>query len=157
MTSEITIEPARTSDFLAVAALDRLAWPVRLDEFIPDGEHVWRLWCEYATVLVARDLHSGLGDCLDIAGALLMFPGRRGEELLHKIMVHPDRRGRGIGSQLMQAALAGAETEVLLTVNPDNLAAVKLYENFGFRIRERVEGFYRPHEHRYLMVYSPTR
>jgi phosphinothricin acetyltransferase len=153
----VTIESARTNDFLAVAALDRIAWPIRPDEFIPDGEHVWRLWCEYATVLVARDLQGGLGDCRNVAGALLMFPGRRGEELLHKIMVHPDRRGRGIGSQLMKSALVDARTDVLLTVNPANAAAVKLYENFGFRIRERIDGFYRPHEHRYVMVYSPKR
>ena len=53
------------------------------------------------------------------------------------------------------AALAEARSDVLLTVNPLNQAAVKLYENFGYRIRERVEGYYRPHEHRYVMVYSP--
>jgi hypothetical protein len=36
----IIIEPARASDYLQVAALDRLAWPVVPDVFIPDGEHI---------------------------------------------------------------------------------------------------------------------
>ncbi len=149
------IEPARNSDFLAIAGLDRIAWG---DEtFIVDGEHIWRVWCEYATLLVARRPsgsppleHSG-----DIAGAVVMFPTKTTELVLHKIMVHPDCRGQGVGSDLMRAALAEARADVLLTVNPQNAAAVKLYENFGYRIRERVEGFYRPHEHRYVMVYSP--
>jgi ribosomal protein S18 acetylase RimI-like enzyme len=150
----MTIEPARTTDFLSIAALDRIAWG---DEtFIVDGEHIWRVWCEYATLLVARQpagapqlTHSG-----DIAGAVVMFPTKTTELVLHKIMVHPDCRGQGIGSDLMRAALAEATADVLLTVNPQNATAVKLYENFGYRIREHVEGFYRPHEHRYVMVYE---
>jgi hypothetical protein len=48
------IEAARPEDFLHVAALDRIAWPVLPDTFIPDGEHIWRVWCEHANVLVAR-------------------------------------------------------------------------------------------------------
>lgn len=154
--SNVLIEPATPGDFLSVAALDRIAWPVRPDEFIPDGEHIWRVWVEYARVLVAR-LTDGrrLGESAAIAGALVMFPTRQGETFLHKIMVHPECRSQGIGSQLMRAALAEARTNVLLTVNPENHAAVKLYENFGYRVRELVPGYYRPHEHRCIMVYSP--
>lgn len=152
----MNIEPARTSDFLAIAALDRIAWA---DGFIVDGEHIWRLWCEYATLLVARQPPDAtpLPQSGDIAGAVVVFPTHCEELILHKIMVHPDCRGQGIGADLMRAALATADADVLLTVNPQNSAAVKLYENLGFRIREHVEGFYRSHEHRYLMVYSPRR
>jgi ribosomal protein S18 acetylase RimI-like enzyme len=72
-------------------------------------------------------------------------------------MVHPDCRGEGLGSALMQAALSRAVTDVLLTVDPENAPAVQLYRNFGFDIRERVAGYYRPHEDRYVMVYSARR
>lgn len=148
------IEQARTTDFLAVAALDRIAWPATPETFIPDGEHVWRVWAEHATVLVARTTDEvQLRETGDICGAVVMFPSDTGETFLHKIMVHPDCRGEGLGSALMQAALSRAETDVLLTVDPENAPAVQLYRNFGFDVRERVTGYYRPHEDRYVMVY----
>lgn len=148
------IKQARPENFLEIAALDRNAWPEEPDTFIPDGEHAWRLWSEYATVLIAE-----FGDedhRHTIAGALLMFPTNTEETFLHKIMVHPDFRGQGIGSALMKQALQAAKSVVLLTVNPDNAPAVRLYESFGFRTRTRIEGYYRPHEHRLLMEYLPA-
>ena len=151
----VTIEPARTTDYLQIAALDRIAWPVVPDVFIPDGEHIWRVWSDTATLLVARivDGSPPLSDSIDIAGALVQFPTKRGELFLHKVMVHPDCRGAGVGTQLMQAALSQASQPVLLTVDPNNKPAVHLYEQLGFRVREHIRGFYRPHEDRYLMIY----
>lgn len=148
------IEPARTSDFLDVAALDRVAWGGPNDTFIPDGEHVWRVWCEYATVLVARGSESdSTTDSDGLAGALVMFPTTDGRNFLHKVMVDPRSRGQGIGTELMEAALAQAEAPVLLTVDPENQRAVRLYEKFGFEISKTVQGYYRPQEDRLLMVY----
>ncbi len=37
----IRIESAQATDYLNVAALDRLASPIVLDVFIPDGAHIW--------------------------------------------------------------------------------------------------------------------
>jgi [ribosomal protein S18]-alanine N-acetyltransferase len=147
------IKQARPEDFLEIAALDRIAWPEEPDTFIPDGEHAWRLWCEYATVMIATVADEN--HQLKLAGALLMFPTSSGETFLHKIMVHPDFRGAGIGSALMKQALQTANEVVLLTVNPENTPAVRLYESFGFQIRTRIEGYYRPHEHRLLMEFKP--
>ena len=153
----IRIEPAQATDYLNVAALDRIAWPIVPDVFIPDGEHIWRVWSDTATLLVARRIaEPALQASHDIAGALVQFPTKGGELFLHKIMVHPDCRGTGIGTELMQAALAQADVPVLLTVDPNNAPAVKLYQSLGFTIREHIHGFYRPHEDRYLMVFVPT-
>lgn len=148
------IKLAQPGHFLDVAALDRIAWPEEPDTYIPDGEHAWRLWCEYATVLIS--VESELDQRERVTGALLMFPTNTSEIFLHKIMVHPDYRGKGIGSALMQQALQDAQDVVLLTVNPENTPAVKLYESFGFNVRTRVEGYYRPHEHRLIMEFQPT-
>lgn len=142
---------AKPGDFLNIAALDRIAWADSGSQFIPDGEHVWRVWCEYATVLVVRSPDQPLRETGDIAGALVMFPTEKREQFLHKIMVHPDCRGRGLGTILMNAGLQRASVPVLLTVNPENLAAIRVYEKSGYRIRERVDGYYRSHEHRYIM------
>ena len=144
------VESARPQDFLNVAALDRISWFDSGSNFIPDGEHVWRLWCEYATVLVIR-ADRDLPESGDIAAAAVMFPTDRPEQILHKIMVHTECRGKGLGTELMQAVLKRATVPVLLTVNPENIAAIRVYEKSGYRIRERVDGYYRAHEHRYIM------
>jgi len=154
-----TIEPATDRDYLHVAALDRISWPIAPDLFIPDGEHIWRIWCDMATLLVARQSEGSdsLSESGDIAGALVMFPTHSSELCLHKIMVHPDRQSAGIGTQLMQAGLAQATAPVLLTVDPSNEPAIMLYRNFGFAIRERINGYYRPHEDRLIMVHQGLR
>ena len=150
-----SIETATDRDYLNVAALDRISWPIAPDLFIPDGEHIWRIWCDAATLLVARRPRGSepLPESGEIAGALVMFPTNTAELCLHKIMVHSQCRGEGIGSELMQAGLAMATAPVFLTVDPGNDAAVSLYQNFGFTIRSRVDGFYRPHEDRLIMVH----
>ena len=152
-----TIAPARPDEFLHVAALDRLAWPAMPETFIPDGEHIWRIWCDFATLLFARldDENAALPETGRIAGGLVMFPTKQRELCLHKIMVHPECRGGGIGSALMRRALEIADAPVLLTVDPDNDSAVALYHKFGFEVRERIDGYYRPHEDRLMMVFMP--
>ena len=153
---EFEIEVARSSDFLKIAALDRIAWPSMPETYIPDGEHIWRVWSDHAVLLVARVKSRGpLTASEDIAGALVMFPTKGQELFLHKIMVHPICRGQGIGSALMTSALSGTSAPVLLSVDPQNSPAVKLYEQMGFVTRERINGYYRPHEDRLIMQFTP--
>lgn len=151
------VQVARFEDFSAIAALDRVAWGE--ETFIPDGEHVWRVWCEHATVLVIRNPDHTRGprraDDDDVAAALVMFPTHDGRLFLHKIMVDPHHRGQGMGTALMAAALEQVAAPVLLTVDPNNEAAIELYRRYGFAVDHYVEGYYRPHEHRYVMIYRP--
>lgn len=55
---------------------------------------------------------------------------------LHRVIVHPDVRGRGVGGSLVRAGLewAGAlgARRMLLEVRPDNQPAVALYRQLGF-------------------------
>ena len=55
------------------------------------------------------------------------------------VYVIPEYRGQGISKMLMQALLDELKTnsnitKLKLTVNKDQLSAVKLYESFGFKI-----------------------
>lgn len=62
------IKRAGITDFLDVAALDRTAWPPGpLGAYLPDGEHAWRVWVEYAVVGVARQADAAVG-------LVLLFP-----------------------------------------------------------------------------------
>lgn len=54
------------------------------------------------------------------------------------IYIDTDFRAKGIGSQLMEAAIQSSEEHGIWTLNssvfPENLATLKLHEKFGFRI-----------------------
>lgn len=147
----LNIRRANAGDFLAVAALDRCAWQRnRHPEFIPDGEHVWRIWCDHALTWVA--CHGG-----DVVGAILAFPcsGRGACYCLHKIMVDDACRGQGIGSRLMEALLVELDRggfDAFLTVDPANPQALRLYERWGFTERRFEPGFYREGEDRLVLT-----
>jgi len=151
MSDNIIIENAKAEDFLRIAELDRMAWDD--GSFIPDGEHTWRIWCEYSYVLVARDTSQNG----TIAGALLVVPGNRDIDVLHKIFVASTHRGQGIGTKLMQTCLDNAQQPLMLTVDPNNPHAIQLYERFGFEKKELVKGYYRAEEDRYVMTWTPDK
>ncbi|MBU1247486.1 MAG: GNAT family N-acetyltransferase [Proteobacteria bacterium] len=146
--SDVTYRRARPGDFLEIAALDRGAWRQNADAtFVPDGEHVWRLWVEHALTFVACQ-----GS--ELVGAVLAFPCLAGSWCLHKVMVQEVFRGRGIGSGLFRVLLAELDdrgAEVFLTVDPANQRARRLYEGFGFAESVFVSGFYRPEEDRLVL------
>ena len=83
--------------------LDRLAWLESFKgEFIPDGEHAWRLWVEYALTFVA--VEDG-----QIIGASLAFPCNYGEYAVHKLFVAKEHRGKGLGTELMSILLVAID------------------------------------------------
>jgi [ribosomal protein S18]-alanine N-acetyltransferase len=147
--ASLRVRQAKPRDFLAIAALDRLAWRNnRGAAFIPDGEHVWRVWCEQALVFVA---------CRDasVVGAILAFPTTHGAFWLHKVMVAEHQRGHGIGSRLFRVLLRRIDrthAAVRLTVDPVNTVALALYAKWGFSRRTVVRGYYRPEEDRYVLT-----
>ncbi len=146
----LEIGAAQGRDFLAIAGLDRRAWcDNRQPEFIPDGEHAWRLWVDGAHVFVARE-----GEA--IVGAILAFPTLDGALCVHKVMVEKTRRGLGVGSRLFDVLLAEVDrrggVNCFLTVDPGNHAALRLYEKWGFTEQRFVAGYYREHEDRYVLT-----
>jgi ribosomal-protein-alanine N-acetyltransferase len=67
-TKKILIRRAVDRDFMLVAELDLESWgDDPKDADIPDGEHAWRLWVEYAYVLIAEYDKK-------IVGGILAFP-----------------------------------------------------------------------------------
>ncbi|WP_456269693.1 GNAT family N-acetyltransferase [Kushneria sp. AK178] len=59
------------------------------------------------------------------------------------LLVAPEARGRGIGRDLMMAALTAMQGSVVtLTVVASNTPAVRLYEALGFQRGEQRTGFY---------------
>lgn len=145
----IIIEKASASDFLAVAALDRLAWSDNNNaQYIPDGEHAWRIWCEHSVMFCAKSRG-------EVVGAILAFACESESYCVHKVIVCKEHRGLGIGGQLFNAlltALDAKQVSSFLTVDPTNVNAVTLYKKWGYQITEHVNGYYRANEHRYVMT-----
>lgn len=150
---KIHVQRATAEDFSAIAALDAKAWGQAT--YVVDGEHTWRIWCEFSKVYIIRGDEPALADTQGVAAAMVLFLCDDGRAMLHKIMVHSSCRGKGLGTQLMQEALSHATTDVLLTVDPANTRAFELYRHMGFETLKHVPGFYRPNEHRDLMVWKP--
>ncbi|WP_345656967.1 GNAT family N-acetyltransferase [Streptomyces siamensis] len=63
----------------------------------------------------------------------------------HSVYVHPDARGRGIGSALLSALIASTEAAGIWTIQsgifPENTSSLALHQKAGFRVigtRERI-------------------
>lgn len=146
----MTIAKAENRDFEAIAGLDRVAWnQSACAEFIPDGEHAWRLWCEHALVFAAKT------DDRKVVGVVLAFPCLNGSLCLHKIIVAESHRGQGISGKLLGAlfvALDEMDADCFLTVDPSNTTALELYKRHGFTRSEFFKGFYRETEDRFVLT-----
>ena len=145
----IDIRTATPDDFLAIADLDRRAWREnRRGEFIPDGEHVWRCWCECAVTLVATDGAA-------VVGAAVAFLCTDGRYAVHKIFVDRPSRGQGVGGRLLGALVERLDERrgvAFLTVDPINTAALALYQRHGFTEKTFVKGYYRAEEDRFILT-----
>lgn len=67
----------------------------------------------------------------DVAGYALLDVS--GDPMrLRSVAVHPSHRNAGCASALLRASLVAAARSIDLFVEPENLAAIRLYERFGF-------------------------
>ena len=145
----IQFQKAEISDFMAIAELDRTAWKQnRTSEFIPDGEHVWRIWVEHAMCFTAKENNT-------VLGAICAFPCLAGKWFVHKVFVEHSNRCRGIGAKLFEWLLAELDRRKaasFLTVDPLYEHSVRLYAKWGYTQKEFVKGYYRPNEDRYVIT-----
>ena len=146
---DITIRKANISDFLEISELDRQAWrDNRNSDFIPDGEHVWRLWVEYSAVFVAEYNKK-------IVGTVLLFKANNCSlYLLHKIFIDKNYRDKKIGNMFFQSIvdfLDNEKADCLLTTDPVNSRMIHLCAKYGFNNKELVKGYYRPDEDRLVI------
>lgn len=144
---------ASIADFSAIASLDRESWKDnRNSEFIPDGEHVWRVWVEHAYVCVAIDKNNLESD--KIFGVALSFPSTKHNiHFVHKIFMAAEYRGLGVGKKLMSKICSKYDENNItayLTTDTDNKAMQRLAEASGFSEKELVRGYYQKNEDRWL-------
>ena len=141
---EISILPARLDDLSAIMVLEYAGFPAA-EQW---SERSWRgeLLAEHRTILIARAQHPVGVISIAIMGELAD---------LHRLVVAPRSRRRGIGADLVRAGLdmarqAGVHA-VILDVAYHNEAAISLYQRLGFEQLSARQDYYGPGQHALIL------
>lgn len=81
-----------------------------------------------------------------LGDAVVLYRAAGKTARLYSLVTDAKARGRGVATALLKAVEAAARRRgvgrLCLEVRPDNVAAIKLYEKFGYRLVRRIEQFY---------------
>lgn len=95
---------------------------------------------EFGRILVLREGDAIIG----MANLLFTISTACGGKvcLLEDVIVHPDRRGDGLGTTLLEAAIAAAQQEgclrITLLTDRANDGAIRFYQRNGFALSEMI-------------------
>jgi len=149
----ITLRPATPDDIPLLQNLAHTIWHLVFTSIITPEQTDLMLARMYATETLRKEMTTGVvwqileEDHVPIGytSYSMIAPG---ECKLHKLYLHPDHHGKGLGKRLMQEAVAyaraqGADTLVLM-VNRANEKALRAYRAFGFRVAESSDREFAP-------------
>jgi [ribosomal protein S18]-alanine N-acetyltransferase len=141
---EISILPARQNDLDPIMVLERSGFPVA-EQW---SERSWRgeLLGENRTILIARAHHPVGVISIKTVGELAD---------LHRVVVEPRSRRRGVGTDLTRAGLEVVRRlgvrEVILDVAYRNEPAIALYQQLGFEQLSARQDYYGPGQHALIL------
>jgi len=146
----ITFRPMRNDDLDSVMHIDRqsfsMPWPESAYRHDLNENPSAMLW-------VAEHYTQGEGN--RVVGMIVLWLVLD-EVHIATLAVHPDFRGRGIGSSLLEFALIKAMNrgarQALLEVRASNLVAQSLYMGYGFEIVARRPRYYRENNEDALLM-----
>jgi [ribosomal protein S18]-alanine N-acetyltransferase len=144
MNTDIHISPAHRDDLEAIMALERVGfaeperWSERswLTELLGEGRTVLLAQKDYPVGVITVQTVGELAD-------------------LHRLVVAPDHRRRGVGTALVIEALTAARQHgarnVILEVDYSNDPAIALYSGLGFEQLYVRENYYGPGRHALIL------
>lgn len=143
----IEIRPATLADLHAVTVLEQQVFETAVypDFFFRQAHDLW------------PDLLLLAWQEQQLLGYLLAAPGQQGLQSLGilSLAVIERSRGLGVGKLLLNYLIQqrpAATRQFWLTVAPDNLSALRLYENLGFIRQKFSEDYYGKGEARWVLV-----
>ena len=148
--SQITIRLMRMEDLDSVMSIDGLSfsmpWPASAYRHELSNNPAAELWVAEKKLPIDGDKVIGM-----IVVWLILD-----EAHIATLAVHPEFRGKGIGSQLLEAALIEARNkgarEALLEVRASNHIAQALYKDYGFEVVHRRPRYYRDNNEDALLM-----
>lgn len=145
----LTIRRAERADLLAVIRIESASFPQ------PWPANAFEAFLGEPGFLVAVDDASRVVGYA-VADVSPTHGGRLGH--LKDLAVHPDQRGKGIATALLQRVFAlmhtnGADS-VKLEVRESNEPARELYRSVGFEPLRRIEGYYADGEDALVLLYD---
>jgi ribosomal protein S18 acetylase RimI-like enzyme len=143
------IEPAAESDVSAIAALAAVVWRACYPVVISMEQIEYMLPRMYALNTLRQEIRlAGIRyDRLLVGGEFVGFAAygpteRPGVFKLHKLYLHPEYHGRGLGSLLLRHCEAEVGRRggrrLMLNVNKNNAKAIAVYQRNGFVIADSV-------------------
>jgi ribosomal protein S18 acetylase RimI-like enzyme len=152
----VRIRPARLTDLPELLRLERVFpdWPLDRRRFR------YLLTKANALLLVADDPAAGSAPLLGYV--LILFRRNSGTARVYSLAVDQAARRRQLGRRLLAEAEEAARTRgcsaVQLEVRSSNEAAIRLYEDAGYRVLAQLPDYYGPglHGRRYLKPTSAS-
>jgi ribosomal-protein-alanine N-acetyltransferase len=139
MISEIEVVKAKVSDIKRIIEIEELSysdpWPREI--FMVD--YLFNSSSEYFVAKMQGKIVGFIG---------IWYEGKK----LHviNVAVHPDERGKGIGTNLLLFAINLAKElgyeAVYLEARKSNVSAQRLYRKLGFKEKEELKGYYQDGE-----------
>ncbi len=92
----------------------------------------------------------------DIIGFVIVVKDQSDRANIINFLINPKYHSKGYGSVLLYHTIQRIKElndikKIVLNVQVDNLAAINLYQKFGFEILEKIDNYYQSKEDSYLM------
>lgn len=127
------VRAMREEDLPAMMRIERLSYPTP-----------WPMWFFYRELRIGSTCRV-LDRNGEVAGYGVMRISRGWAHIMN-VCVAPEYRGRGLARKMMdhllQTAADKGASRAWLEVRVDNLPAIRLYRNMGFRVKRRHKGYY---------------
>lgn len=142
---DVLIAPASADDIPRVALLEKQLY----------GAQGYPLLFFYQALAQWPSTFVTLKQNQRVKGYCLMVPVARDTVSFMSVLIGKSAQGNGFGKALMADSMSRVKhlgyRVAELTVSPDNTAAVKLYQRFGFEVERRIPDYLGPGEDRLLM------
>ena len=141
--NQIEIKFLTPSEVTKVVTLDRIC----LGGLWQKEAYLREIESDKSTLLALHLLNSNLDNSSQIVGMGCLW-SIVDEAHVTLLAIHPNYRRQGLGQLLLLSLLEDAIARKLewatLEVNENNLAAVKLYQKYGFRVAGTRKNYYQP-------------
>src|SRR6185369_14231505 len=143
----VCVESVGAEGVAEIAALAGVIWRSCYPGIISGAQIEYMLQRIYDPAVMRREIEGGVEYFRataegELRGFAACGPDSPGTYKLHKLYVHPDAQGQGVGRALLsrveERARAGGAHTLILNVNKRNERAIQVYRRQGFQAIESV-------------------